>query len=108
MNPLDGSVIPAYNLDPPNAAIDRTDVNSTDRDLRSFSYNGFEFGVGARLPRATLFGGWTIDRTLLNHCDELENWTNLSAVYYDAATITPTSRSPTITSAINRRSGCRT
>jgi len=86
-NPLDGSVIPVYNRDPLKRTIDRTDVNSTDRDLRSFSYNGFEFGVGARLPRVTLFGGWTIDRTLLNHCDELENWTNLSAVYYDAAAI---------------------
>jgi hypothetical protein len=60
-------------------------VNSTDRNLRSFSYNGFEFGAAARIQKATLFGGWTIDRTLLNHCDELENWGNLSAVYYDAS-----------------------
>ena len=35
-NPLDGSIIPAYNLDPlKRGLIDRTDVNSTDRDLRS-------------------------------------------------------------------------
>lgn len=87
-NPLDGSVIPVYNLNPAKRGlIDRTDVNSTDGSLRSFSYNGFEFGVGARIQKATLFGGWTVDRTLLNHCDELENWGNLSAVYYDASTL---------------------
>ena len=87
-NPLDGSVIPAYNLNPAKRGlIDRTDVNSTDRSLRNFSYNGFEFGVGARVKNATLFGGWTVDRTLLNHCDELENWGNLSAVYYDGAAL---------------------
>jgi len=86
-NPLDGSVIPVYNLDPSKRGlIDRTDINSTDGDQRSFSYNGIEFGIGARVQRATVFGGWTIDRTLLNHCDELENWGNLSAVYYDAST----------------------
>ncbi|MEQ1912857.1 MAG: hypothetical protein ABMA15_28840, partial [Vicinamibacterales bacterium] len=56
-------------------------------NLRSFSYNGFELGVGARIQKATLFGGWTLDRTLLNHCDELENWGNLSAVYYDASAV---------------------
>jgi hypothetical protein len=87
-SPIDGSVIPVYNLDPnKRGLIDRTDVNSTDRSKRSFRYNGFEFGVGARIQNATLFGGWTLDRTLLNHCDELENWGNLSAVYYDASTI---------------------
>jgi len=41
--------------------------------------------VAARIQNATLFGGWTIDRTLLDHCDELENWGNLSAVIYDAS-----------------------
>ena len=89
-NPLDGSIIPAYNLNPAKRGlIDRTDVNSTDRDLRSFSYSGFEFGAAARIGNATLFGGWTIDRTTLNHCDELENWGNLSAVIYDASAIIP-------------------
>ncbi|MEQ1911629.1 MAG: TonB-dependent receptor, partial [Vicinamibacterales bacterium] len=63
-NPLDGSVIPVYNLNPAKRGlIDRTDVNSTDGNLRSFSYNGFELGVGARIQKATLFGGWTLDRT---------------------------------------------
>ena len=86
VSPLDGTVIPAYNLDVnKRGLIDRTDVNSTDRNLRSFSYTGFEFGMAARIQNATLFGGWTVDRTTLNHCDELENWGNLSAVIYDAS-----------------------
>jgi hypothetical protein len=86
VSPLDGSIIPAYNLNPAKRGlIDRTDINSTDGNLRSFSYNGFEFGAGARIKRATVTAGWTIDRTILNHCDELENWGNLSAVYYDAS-----------------------
>ena len=86
VSPLDGSIIPAYNLDPAKRGlIDRVDYNSTDTDLRSFTYTGFEFGAAARMGRATLFGGWTIDKTIVNHCDELENWGNLSAVYYDAS-----------------------
>jgi hypothetical protein len=86
VSPLDGRVIPAYNLNPAKRGlIDRTDVNSTDGDLRSFSYTGFEFGAAARIQKITLFGGWTVDRTTLNHCDELENWGNLSAVIYDAS-----------------------
>jgi hypothetical protein len=84
-SPLDGSIIPAYNL---NAAkrglVDRIDVNAPS-DLRSYSYNGFEFGAHARIAGATVFGGWTVDRRVLNHCDELENWSNLSAVIYDAS-----------------------
>jgi hypothetical protein len=88
VSPLDGSIIPAYNLDPAKRGlIDRLDLNSTDRDLRSFSYSGFELGAAARIQNATLFGGWTVDRTTLNHCDELENWGNLSAVIYDASTL---------------------
>ncbi len=90
VSPLDGAVIPLYNLNPAKRGqIDRTDVNSTDGALRSLSYTGFELGITARLPRATLFGGWTIDRSVVNHCDELENWGNLSSVIYDAAAVNP-------------------
>ena len=50
VNPLDGSIIPAYNLNPAKQGlIDRVDVNSTDSNLRSFSYSGFEFGAAARI-----------------------------------------------------------
>jgi hypothetical protein len=90
VSPLDGTVIPAYNLNPAKRGqIDRVDVNSTDDRLRSLSYTGFELGVTARLPTATVLGGWTLDRSILNHCDELENWGNLSSVVYDAAAVNP-------------------
>ena len=60
VSPLDGSIIPAYNLNPAKRGqIDRTDVNSTDRSLRRYSYNGFEFGTSARFGSAQFFGGWT-------------------------------------------------
>ena len=79
VSPIDGALIPAYNLNSAKQGqVDRVDVNATDGNLRSFTYTGFEFGAAARMGRATLFGGWTIDRTTINHCDELENWGNLS------------------------------
>jgi len=78
VSPLDGSVIPAYNLDPAkNGLIDRIDSNSPDPDLRRMTYNGFEFGTTARFSRGSLLGGWTFDRKVSVHCDELENWGNI-------------------------------
>jgi len=78
VSPLDGSVIPAYNLNPlKNGLFDRVDSNSTDSNLRSLTYNGFEFGATARFAGGSLLGGWTFDRRVSVHCDELENWGNL-------------------------------
>ena len=86
VSPIDGTLIPAYNLNSAKQGqVDRVDVNATDGNLRGFTYTGFEFGAAARMGRVTLFGGWTIDRTIMDHCDELENWGNLSGVYYDAS-----------------------
>ena len=86
VSPIDGTLIPAYNLNSAKQGqVDRVDVNATDANLRSFTYTGLEFGAAARMGRATLFGGWTIDKTTIDHCDELENWGNLSGVYYDAS-----------------------
>jgi hypothetical protein len=88
VSPLDGSIIAIYNLNPAKRGlVDRVDVNSTDRGIRALSYTGIELSMTARLPRTTVFGGWTIDRSILNHCDELENWGNLSSVVYDAAAV---------------------
>jgi hypothetical protein len=45
VSPLDGSVLPVYNLDPlKNGLIDRVDTNSSDPNLRRMTYNGFESG----------------------------------------------------------------
>jgi hypothetical protein len=77
-NPLDGSIIPLYNLNPAKRGlIDRVDTNSTDSNLRSLAYNGFEIGTSGRFRGASFFGGWTFDRRVLVHCDEIENWENL-------------------------------
>jgi hypothetical protein len=77
-NPLDGSIIPLYNLNPAkNGLLDRVDTNSTDSNLRRLTYNGFEIGTSGRFRGASFFGGWTFDRRVLVHCDEIENWGNL-------------------------------
>jgi hypothetical protein len=77
-NPVDGSLIPIYNLNPAkNGLLDRVDTNSTDQNLRSLHYNGFELGTSGRFRGASFFGGWTFDRRVLVHCDEIENWQNL-------------------------------
>jgi hypothetical protein len=77
-NPLDGSIIPLYNLNPAkNGLLDRVDTNSTDSNLRNLTYSGFEIGWSGRFHGASFFGGWTFDHRVLTHCDEIENWGNL-------------------------------
>jgi len=89
VSPLDGSIIPAYNLDPSRSGLlERVDNNSTDSDLRRQTYDGIEFGATARFARGSLFGGWTFDRRVLVHCDELENWGNLPPTLFATDTIT--------------------
>jgi hypothetical protein len=70
-NPLDGTPITVYNLQP--AYFGRTpDLHQTNagQSLRSNVYNGYELSVNARLPRsAFVLAGWTIDRTRDRGCD---------------------------------------
>ena len=70
-NPLDGTPITMYNLDP--SFVGRTSVlyqTNAPRSLRRNSYNGFETSVTGRLPRgAFVFAGWTIDRVVDTSCD---------------------------------------
>jgi hypothetical protein len=74
VSPLDGSIIPAYNLDPTKRAnVDRLDVNSADSDLRRRTYNGFQTGFNARVRGFNIFGGWTMDRTIDVRCDAIES-----------------------------------
>jgi carboxypeptidase family protein len=70
VSPLDGQILPVYNLNPAlRANVDRTDYNSTDSDLRSRTYNGIQVGFNARLAGANFFGGWTMDR-IIDTCDQ--------------------------------------
>jgi hypothetical protein len=74
VSPLDGQVLPVYNLNPAlRGNVDRTDYNSTDSNLRRRTYNGIQLGVNARVRGAQFFGGWTIDRIVDVRCDAIES-----------------------------------
>ncbi len=74
VSPLDGQILPVYNLNPAQRAnVDRIDFNSTDGNLRSRTYNGVQLGFNARLAGAQFFGGWTIDRLIDTRCDAIES-----------------------------------
>ncbi len=74
VSPLDGAILPVYNLDPTKRAnVDRTDFNSTDADQRNRTYNGMQLGFNARLGKAQFFGGWTVDRLIDTRCDAIES-----------------------------------
>lgn len=74
VSPLDGAILPVYNLDPTKRAnVDRTDFNSTDSDSRRRTYNGIQLGFNARLGSAQFFGGWTVDRLIDVRCDAIES-----------------------------------
>jgi hypothetical protein len=74
VSPLDGAVIPIYNIDPAKRAfVERIDRNSPDSDLRRRTYNGIQLGFNARVAGAQFFGGWTIDRIVDVRCDAIES-----------------------------------
>lgn len=74
VSPLDGRVLPVYNLNPAlRGNVDRTDFNSTDSDLRRRTYNGVQVGFNARIAKAQFFGGWTVDRLIDVRCDAIES-----------------------------------
>ena len=67
INPLDGSPIDVYNVNPDkrNAV---QNVDSNDPDVKR-TYNGLEINFNARLPKgARIFGGTSTERTLTNIC----------------------------------------
>lgn len=67
VSPIDGSVIPAYNVKPEFLSAVQN-VDATDKDITRV-YNGFELGFNMRLPRgARAFGGFNLERTLSNTC----------------------------------------
>jgi hypothetical protein len=70
-NPLDGTPLTVYNLQPAFFGLTPNVYQTNGRQsTRSDTYNGFETSVMARLPRgAFVFAGWTIDRQLDKDCD---------------------------------------
>jgi hypothetical protein len=81
VSPLDGTIIPIYNVT--RAALTRiNNVVSTDNTQKEW-YNGYEASFNARLPRgAMLFGGTTSEQMLWTLCNEDSNPNNL--LYCDA------------------------
>jgi hypothetical protein len=67
VSPIDGSIIPAYNVKPQFlTAVQNVDVH--DPDITRV-YNGFELGFNARPGRgARIFGAFNLERTLSNTC----------------------------------------
>jgi len=71
VNPLDGTPITVFNLQPAYFGLPaQVYQTNTRQSSRANTYNGFETSVTARLPRgAFLFGGWTIERQVDRDCD---------------------------------------
>jgi hypothetical protein len=70
-NPLDGTPITVYNLQPAYFGL-TPNLHQTNapQSRRSYVYNGYEVSVNARLPHGVfVLGGWTIDRIRDRGCD---------------------------------------
>src|SRR3989475_4533785 len=76
VSPLDGSIIPIYNVS--RAALTRVNYVVATDDSQNEWYNGFEISFNARLPHgASLFGGTTSERMMWTLCNEESNPNNL-------------------------------
>jgi len=75
-SPIDGSVIPYYNVSTAKASA-VSNVDSNDPNLQRW-YNGVEINVSARLPGgARVFGGTSTEKVLTNSCSAATNDPNL-------------------------------
>ena len=77
-SPIDGSVVPYYNVSTAKASA-VNNVDSTDPNMKRW-YNGVELNVNARLPHGVrLFGGTSTEKTISNSCSAAANDPNLLA-----------------------------
>jgi hypothetical protein len=74
-NPLNGSPITVYNLQPSYfGLIPNLHETNSPQSLRANSYNGFETSVTARLRHGIFVaGGWTMEKQTDTACDESAN-----------------------------------
>ena len=71
VSPLDGEVFQAYTVQPRPQLARVHDFDTNAGSDRKQTYNGGDITFNARLPRGgTLFGGFTMERTLRVTCDE--------------------------------------
>ena len=75
VNPLNGELITAYNLNRAKlGVVDNYFTNSTDSDVRRRDFDGLEFSSVARLRNGSnISGGWTFGRTVNVNCDSTDN-----------------------------------
>jgi carboxypeptidase family protein len=66
-NPLDGSMITIYNLNPAKRGFVQN-VDATAPNNHNV-YNGLELSINARMRKSTLFGGFTSGKRQVNNCD---------------------------------------
>ena len=63
-----------YNLNPEARGLTGTDWFMRNSSANSRRLHGFEAGFNARLAAgATIFGGWSMERAILNRCDQPED-----------------------------------
>ena len=75
-SPIDGSVIPYYNVSLAKLSA-VNNVDSNDSNLKRW-YNGVEFNMNARLPHGIrVFGGTSTEKTISNSCSAAANDPNL-------------------------------
>ena len=75
-SPIDGSVVPYYNVSAAKSAA-VTNVDSNDPNLTR-KYDGVEINVNARLPHGIrVFGGTSTEKTVANSCSAAANDPNL-------------------------------
>jgi len=75
-SPIDGSVIPYYNISSTKQSA-VNNVDSTDPNLKRW-YNGLEININARLPHGVrVFGGTSTEKTISNSCSAATNDPNL-------------------------------
>ena len=71
VSPLDGEVFKVYTVGPGRSWRQVNDFDTNAGSDRKQTYNGGDITFNARLPRGgTLFGGFTMERTLRVTCDE--------------------------------------
>ena len=85
-SPIDGHAITMYDNTAAALAATASNFTFTNPNLTS-SYNGFDLGFNARLPRGgRIFGGTTTERTVANNCDTgIDNPNNL--LYCDSGNL---------------------
>jgi len=78
VSPLDGSVFKAYTANSAQVLRNVQDFDTNAGSGRKQTYNGADLTFNARLPGGgTLFGGFTLERTLRVTCDEPDDPNNL-------------------------------